>query len=204
MKNRTIIRHLLPKAFLCHAPAVYLAQIKSALFIAEPAGADDVGGQESRRPSDCPCWEEARSLLAGSEIRLRVCTAKGRGVGWGSAPPSPRSCRGGERVCYHELSCRRLDPPRRGRTGGDVLAFALGGGAQAVGWPARPTQGYMRDALGMVRDARQGALDVKELRLDGAERVGGKSAFPRPCPHAISACGSSLLTNRNHQCVSLI
>lgn len=84
------------------------------------------------------------------------------------------------------------------------MAFALGGGAQAVGWPANPTQGYMRDPPGMVEDARQGALNVKELRLEGPERVGGKSAFPHPCLHAKSACGSSLLTNRNRRCVSLL
>lgn len=71
--------------------------------------------------------------------------------------------------------------------GGDILVFALGGGAQAVGWPANPKQEYMRDPPGMVKETKQGSLEltnVKELHLDSMEQAEGKTAFPHPCLHA--------------------
>ena len=87
------------------------------------------------------------------------------------------------------------------------MAFALGGGAQAVGWPANPKQEYMRDPPGMVKETKQGPLEltkVKELQLDSMEQAEGKTAFPHPCLHAKFLCNSSLLTNRNHRHVSRI
>ena len=79
------------------------------------------------------------------------------------------------------LSCRPAlssAPGKGGRGGGDILAFALGGGAQAVGWPANPKQEYMRDPPGMVKEAKQGPLEltnVKELQLGSMEQAEGKN-----------------------------
>lgn len=81
------------------------------------------------------------------------------------------------------------------------MAFALGGGARAVGWPANSKQEYMRDPPGMVKGTEQGPLEltnVKERQLDSMEQAEGKTASPRPCLDAKFVCDSSLFTNCNH------
>lgn len=80
------------------------------------------------------------------------------------------------------------------------MVFALGGGAQAVGWPANSKREYMQDPPGMVKETKQALLEltsVKELQLDSMEQAEGKTAFPHPCLHSKSVHDSSLLTNRN-------
>lgn len=72
----------------------------------------------------------------------------------------------------------RAQPPAdtASRGKGEVLAFALWGEPGSK-------QGYMWDPPGMVKERKQGPLEltnVKELQLDSMEQAEGKSAFPIP------------------------
>lgn len=161
-----------------------------------------MGGQESCRPWDCPCWEEGRLLLLYRKSGCIFIWQKGRGVGWGSVLPRWVSSKDGEQVWCCVLSCPLTLSSAQGKEGGrNILAFALGGGARAVGRPANSRREYMRDPPGMVKERKQGALEltnVNERQLDSTERAEGKTAFPHPCLHAEFVCDSSLLTNCNH------
>lgn len=66
------------------------------------------------------------------------------------------SCKGGEQVCAACSAARALSTQGSEEGGVDILAFALGGGAQAVGWPANKSRNPCRS---LQEWSRKGSRD---------------------------------------------